>query len=202
MGINNQEILDQLYHSLKSGDMTVYRSYYTSFKSDFIAFAYKYTRDKEIILDVYHDAFIILYENILSSKLVELHSSLKTYVFSIGKYTLINRLKKESSVSDLNEDFQDNALAQVHVSEFDFGAEGEFTRVREQMAQLGEKCRELLSLFYYKKYSIEAIMHQMGYKNENTVKAHKSRCIKTLREKLKAKAQNANQQKKENHEPE
>lgn len=202
MGINNQEILDQLYLSLKSGDMTVYRSYYTSFKSDFISFAYKYTHDKEMILDVYHDAFIILYENILSRKLVELHSSLKTYVFSVGKYTLINRLKKESSLSDLNENLQDDDLAQVHVSQFDFGEEKEITRVRGQMSQLGEKCRELLRLFYYKRYSIEAIMYQMGYKNENTVKAHKSRCIKTLRENLQLQAQKANHHKKENHEPE
>ena len=202
MGINNQEILDQLYRSLKSGDMTAYRSYYSSFKGDFITFAHRYTQDREVILDVYHDAFIILYENILSRKLVELQSSLKTYVFSIGKYSLINRLKKDSKLADFHDNVQDDQLALTHVSEFDNEENEDVIAVRKHLSKLGAKCRELLKLFYYKRYSIEAIVHEMGYKNENTVKAHKSRCIKSLRQNLQVQTQESNQEKKDNHEPE
>ena len=54
-------------------------------------------------------------------------------------------------------------------------------KIVKALNSLGSKCQEIIRLFYYSNYSNEAIMHRMNYENENTVKAHKSRCIKKLR---------------------
>ncbi|MEM9936719.1 MAG: sigma-70 family RNA polymerase sigma factor, partial [Bacteroidota bacterium] len=48
--------------------------------------------------------------------------------------------------------------------------------------QMGDKCRELLKLFYYRGFSIKEIVVETGYKDENTVKSYKSRCLKKLKE--------------------
>jgi RNA polymerase sigma-70 factor (ECF subfamily) len=52
----------------------------------------------------------------------------------------------------------------------------------EAFAGLSESCREVLTLFYYNHFSIDAIMPQMGYANENVTKSHKSRCLRKLKE--------------------
>ena len=51
--------------------------------------------------------------------------------------------------------------------------------------KLGENCQKIINLFYLDKKSIKQIKILGNYKNENTVKAQKSRCMKTLRELIK-----------------
>ena len=47
---------------------------------------------------------------------------------------------------------------------------------------LGEKCQEILNLFYYKSLTIDEIVQVQGYENKNVVKSQKSRCLKSLKE--------------------
>lgn len=179
MSNDNQEALSALYESLRIGDMKMYQLYYRDFKQDFIRYGRKYTPDRDLILDAYHDTFIILYENILSGRLSEMTSSLKTYVFSVGKYTLLNKLRKrrktihsdDLEIRDLPVKSELEEIDQSEVSD----------HLRQAIRSLGDACQSLLILFYYKKYSIEAMMHELGYKNENTVKAYKSRCLRKLK---------------------
>jgi RNA polymerase sigma factor (sigma-70 family) len=180
MSNNNQATLDLLYQSLKAGNMEVFKSYYNQYKLDFIQFGRKYSSDEEMILDAYHDSFIVLYENVISRKLVELRSSLKTYLFSIGKFTIYNKLKKNQKVRFAEElDLKDD---EFHLHPISFDQTEEKEEMMKYFDQLGEACKSLLTLFYYKRYSIEAMVKALGYKNENTVKAYKSRCLKKLKE--------------------
>lgn len=179
MGNNNQQSLESLYQSLKAGHMDLYKGYYQDYKHDFIQFGRKFTPDTELIVDAYHDAFIILYENVLSRQLEEMKSALKTYIFSVGKYTLLNKLKKRRRTAYTEEveglEFSKNDIVE------DLERSESKDLLRQHIRSLGEACQSLLILFYYRKYSIEAMMHALGYKNENTVKAYKSRCLKKLK---------------------
>ena len=176
---SNRDILTTLREEVIEGDMSTFKSLYGSYKEEFKKFALRYTQDDELVADSYHDAFIALYENIIEGKLTELSSSLKTYVFSIGKYTLFNKLRKEGkTVAD------DDYLQTVPADETAGSDDERFDDIRKQLNLLGERCREILILFYYHRYTIDAIVRHMEYKNENTAKAHKSRCLKKLRENL------------------
>ncbi len=57
--------------------------------------------------------------------------------------------------------------------------------LRKYFKQLGEKCQQVLTLFYYRGLNIEEIVKQAGYNNANVVKAQKSRCLKTLKQLIK-----------------
>ncbi len=187
MGVTRESgALEQLRKELISGDMTAYREHYESYREAYVNFARRYTDDQELIADSYHDAFIALYENIVEGRLTSLHSSLRTYVFSVAKYTLFAKLKKrgkEISTDEITEEvslpsgLMDTSLNDERIEE-----------VRRAIQNLGNKCREILVLFYYRRYTIDAITHAMSYKNENTAKAHKSRCLKQLRELVHQKA--------------
>ncbi|MDX1410318.1 MAG: RNA polymerase sigma factor [Saprospiraceae bacterium] len=179
-------MLNELALELKSGNMRMFRKFYLQFKPEYLRFATRYTRDEEVALDVYHDVFIVLFENITSGKLVTLTSSLKTYVFSIAKHMLLNHLRKQG-----REIQHDQEMEVMEVPDWVTNEPDEQTRMlRRQLTLLGKSCQEILELFYYRRYSIEAIMHEMHYKNENTVKAHKSRCLQRLREMMQQQVDN------------
>ena len=68
---------------------------YSMLRPLFMDFGKRYTQQEEDVLDVFQDAMIVFYENIQTGKLTVLDSTVKTYVFSIGKHLLINKLKKQ-----------------------------------------------------------------------------------------------------------
>ena len=174
------ETIKQLRQELVSGDMRKYRAYYESFRESYFNFARKYSDDEEFIADSYQDAFIAFYENVVEGKVTELKSSVKTYVFSIAKYILFARLKKRGREVPNEQIDQDTAFEPSYSID-----EGDSEDLRNAMNQLSEGCRRILLLFYYRRYTIEAIVHTLNYKNENTAKANKSRCLKKLREIMK-----------------
>lgn len=88
----NQRVINSLHQELLSGDKQVFRKHYESYRSAYINFARRYTSDEDLIADSYQDSFIALYENIVERKVTELNSSVKTYVFSIAKYSLFSSL--------------------------------------------------------------------------------------------------------------
>jgi RNA polymerase sigma factor (sigma-70 family) len=49
---------------------------------------------------------------------------------------------------------------------------------------LGEKCKEVLTLFYYRGLTIEEIAAFLNYNNKDVVKSQKSRCLKSLKDKM------------------
>ena len=49
---------------------------------------------------------------------------------------------------------------------------------------LGAKCKELLELFYYRGFTIKDILEHTEYGSENVIKSAKSRCMKTLKERI------------------
>ena len=177
--VETTEALKQLRQELLNGEMTAYKEYYESYRAGYVRFASRYTDDKDMILDSYQDAFIALYENVTEGKITEIKSSLKTYVFSIAKYSLFAKLRKKGKEVE-TEDLSDLAIQDESVKNA-FGEE-QYLEVKNALGELGEKCREVLVLFYYRGFTIDAIMREMGYKNENTTKVHKSRCLKKLSE--------------------
>ena len=69
---------------------------YVSYRESFINFAKKFSSSKEDVLDSYQDAIIILQEKAMRGELNNLKCSLKTYLFSLGKYILYEKNRKKS----------------------------------------------------------------------------------------------------------
>ena len=56
--------------------------------------------------------------------------------------------------------------------------------IAKHFKDLSPSCQKILNLFYYRGWSINEIVMGTEYKDENTVKSHKSRCLKGLKEKI------------------
>src|SRR5690606_26031920 len=92
--MNNES---QLIELLKQGDEKTIHLIYTEYKPGFLLFAAQYKLAKDDLLDVYQDAIVALCENAKKGNLDEPKSAVKTYFFSIGKYMIYARLKKNNT---------------------------------------------------------------------------------------------------------
>ena len=163
--------------------LIVYRDY----RREFFSWAYtQFGADEAMAADCFQDALIVLHNNIRTGKLAVLSCSLKTYVFAIGKNLLMKRFqfkKKELPLDD-------------HVAKIARETRGELSGLYEGnemenviaglVEGIKDPCRSILKYFYYRGFSMEDIANAMKYKNAQTVKAQKVRCIKELQRRAKA----------------
>ncbi len=172
---------------LRSDDRLGIKSIYNANRAAFINFGKRYGLDQDQLADVYQEAFLALRKHALSGKLSEVKSELKTYLFGIGKYLIFDVLKKENkhttydgNVHGNGDDFEEISISKTQE------LTNEQRLLYKYFKELGKKCQQVLTFFYYRGLSIEEIVQQGGYENANTVKAQKSRCLKTLKQLIKS----------------
>ncbi|WP_299674644.1 sigma-70 family RNA polymerase sigma factor [uncultured Dokdonia sp.] len=163
--------------TLRTGDPVAYQVIYEGYRDAFVGFASKYDIHHDIILDVYQESMITLYENVMRGKVKDFSSSIKTYLFGIGKFKLYEQLRDQKKMV-LVDDFNDQeAMEEVEIIELTDRQKA----LKQHFQKLGERCRNILELFYLNGLRIKEIMIAADYENENTVKAQKSRCLKQLK---------------------
>src|SRR5690606_1519259 len=170
---------NKLIEQIRSGDQQAIEQIYTLFKGEFLVYSSRFSVSDEDAIDIYQDSIVVLYENILSGKLTSLTSSLKTYLFAIGKYKIYNSLKIKANVLDFAE--YEYLLDGESDEEFLLREEN-IKRQQQAYQQLGDTCRKVIQLFYYETLSIEEMKARLGYSSKDVVKSQKSRCIKQIRE--------------------
>jgi|SRR5690606_16287250 len=170
---------ERLIAQMLSGDQKAIEKIYNRYKTEFLVYASRFSVNGEDAVDIYQDSIVVLYENILSGKLTSLTSSVKTYLFAIGKYKIYNRLKVKTVTADI----ADYEFLLTEESDEEFILHEENTlKVQQAYRQLGGKCREVLKLFYYENRTIEEIKDRLAYTSKDVVKSQKSRCIKQIKE--------------------
>ncbi|MCB0670192.1 MAG: sigma-70 family RNA polymerase sigma factor [Saprospiraceae bacterium] len=154
---------------------------YLDYKPTFIKSMLRYTKDLDLRIDAFHEAMVSFYEYCLEGKYDENKSSPQTLIYLMGRAYLLNRLKKENKITAREEDGLEYLQKGINLH-FDMTLDSYEAQIHQALQNLGEKCRELIHLFYYHNYSIDAIMHRLNYKNENVVSSHKARCISQLKQ--------------------
>lgn len=172
---NNRE--DVLYQQFLSGDETALEKAYLAYKEEFINFFKSYDISTEVVLDIYQDSMVVVFQKFVNEKFRLENSSLKTYIFGIGKNKVYDHFKIKQKKTRLIDDVQIGVEA--------FKMESPPNSYEKSLAKnlklISESCRHILELFYYKNLSIKEIVLTTDYKDENTVKSHKSRCMKKLK---------------------
>ncbi len=174
-----------IIEGLKNGDNAVLKSIYLEYRDAFVQFSKKYNITEYDALDLYQDAILALKENVATGKLKELKSSIKTYLFSIGKYMVFDYLRANKKVRVVdNEDLKLFDLVPDFEILFKEESNSDEKKLELAFSALGDKCKAVLKLFYYQDYTIEEITKILGYNSKDVVKSQKSRCLKSLKEKF------------------
>lgn len=169
---------------LREGDQKVLEKIYLDYKAEFLQFGRTISEDEEVLVDVYQDSIIALYENVQNGKLNALSSTLKTYLFSIGKFKLykINRDAQRYTAEWTAAESEYTEVIDMHVENANTER---LVLIEKALDKLGKKCREILRLFYYRGFDLEEIKNEMNLENKNTAKSQKSRCISHLKKLIK-----------------
>jgi len=173
---------------LRKGSQKTLRNVYEDNRDKFLNYAKRYHLSEDENIDIYQDAYVIFYDNVMSGKIESFTSSISTYLFSIGKYLIFDQMRKNKKTVSGNFDLSLVGATDEQTNSFEMERPELTTEqalLQKHFSTLGAKCQELLSLFYYRGFTIQEIMESENYNSENVVKATKSRCMKTLRERIK-----------------
>lgn len=153
---------------------------YSDHRSSFISWVKNSSNcDTDTALDIYQVSIVILYENVMCGKLTEL-DNVKSYLFKIGKNKLMEHYRsvKKNQHAEINE----NLLLDRAINEDIIDDQIELIdRIADSLSNLGDPCKTILENFYFQKMSLEEIASSMNYKNSDTVKTKKYKCIQRLR---------------------
>ncbi len=171
-----------IIEEIKNGNNTQLAEIYKAYRSEFVGWASShYQCDKEEARDIYQASIITLYDNIINEKLQQLNGSVKTYLFAIGKNKIME-LRRADKKFDLTREAQDMDVAD-EVDEEKLQKEKHLKVVQHCLLKLGGALsRTMLELYYYHDTGLDSLAEMLHYKNGDTVKNLKSRCLLRLRE--------------------
>ena len=171
---------EQLVLAIKSGDQKALSGLYEAFRSEFIRWIIKDFRcPEDDTKDIYQVSVLIVYENIQKGKLDQLTSSLKTYLFGVGK----NLAREWNRKSQRHQPFETDHFLRLLADEEpeEDRTEEKLDLVYECLRKIGPPCQHLLEQFYFQRRNMEEITLSLGYKNADTAKNQKYKCMGRLR---------------------
>jgi RNA polymerase sigma factor (sigma-70 family) len=174
--------------TLKNSTQKEISSLYYSNRDAFFGFSKKYGLNYDDLSDIYQEAFIALRKHALNGKLDSVKSSLKTYLFGIGKFMIYDLLKEKQKITAYQPTIH---VTHDTIESISYEIENEELTLEQHLLRtffkkLGKKCQKVLTLFYSRGLSIDEIVEHTDYTSSSVVRSQKSRCIKTLKEMIKS----------------
>ncbi len=178
---------DSVILRLKRGDQEALEEIYTKYREGFLHWitnTHQCTRDEAV--EIFQYSILTFYENVVEGTFEELKSAgLKTYLYSIGKNKLLSDYRKGMKLS-LRESLDPDEYTEFE-SDVDFIRKQKIDHITKALNELGDPCKRLLELFYFNNLSTDEIAEVMNYKNGNTVKNLKYKCIQRIKKALEPK---------------
>jgi len=169
-----------IIEKIKNGDTKQLADIYKAHRFEFITWiTNQYHCSNDEAKDLYQVAIIALYDNIKSNRLNKLDSSIKTYLFAIGKNKILEQRKSSYKFIDRS-DHEVLGVPEIGRWENE-DYEASLQMVEESMHKLGEPCRTLLELYYFHNMTMEEIAKRLQHKNTDTSKNVKYKCLRRLR---------------------
>lgn len=171
----------EIVNLIKKADPRGLSIVYESFRAEFIHWIMRLQRcGNEDARELYQASVLILYDNVMAGKLDSLRSSLKTYLFGIGKNLVWQRYRTNHRQQVVGAEFY---LVNYLLVDGDSQLANDINLeiVSHSYQQLGGPCHELLGHYYFGRKNMEEIAGLMGYKNPDTAKNQKYKCMERLR---------------------
>ena len=126
--------------------------------------------------DIFQEVQISLWENVCKPSF-NLTSTLKTYIFSIGRNKWFKVLKGKGKTTPTMPGMPGNNDGQA-----DGGNPYRGIWEKSILPMLKDKCKEILMLFYINQLKMKDIAQEMGYANADVAKKEKNLCMNKARE--------------------
>lgn len=123
--------------------------------------------------DIFQDALVILCKKVQSENFM-LTAPLKNYLLAIVRNCWMQELRqrKKMPAGEMSTELENAGINE----------EPAFLLAKAAFELLGEKCRQLLILFYFKKHDFKTIAAELSFGDEKTAKNQKYRCLQKAKE--------------------
>lgn len=165
--------------ALKTRENETLARLYQNYKSEAVLWVQKEINcSPDDALDLFQTAVVILYDNVQTGKLTTLTSDIKTYLFGVLKNKAKEWTRDQQKQNKLS---QSEIWVSYVMEDNDSAVEEDLLKVAStSLIELGDPCRSILQYYYYDDKSMEEITTMMGYKNADTTKNQKYKCLKRL----------------------
>jgi RNA polymerase sigma factor (sigma-70 family) len=173
-------IQNDIILKIRSGGQTELGLVYKEYREEFLRWITKeYHCSDDDSKDIYQLTILVFYDNIKQGKLETLVSSVKTYLFGIGKNILKDYIRKGKRFTPISQE----KWLKEHLNEEQTQTRDEhaFDAAGVALGKLGSPCRRLVEMFYYEKKSMSEISEALQFKNPETAKNQKCKCMARLR---------------------
>lgn len=170
---------------LQNSDIQTIKMVYEHNREYFIGYFIKsYGMERDSCNELFQESVAILFYNLKNKKVNNFDQNPLNYLIGIGS----NLMKKQFSHKQrykfysLDEDMQipENETAQDEKQWYEKVIE----ITKNELNKLEEPCHSLLKKFYYEQFNLDELLNETGYKNKDTLKSQKARCLKYLKEKV------------------
>ncbi|MCT4603371.1 MAG: RNA polymerase sigma-70 factor [Marinifilum sp.] len=165
---------------LRKKDEKAYQKLYDDFFPSLVAFANKYVYDDSLSEDIVQEVLITLWQN---STKINIHTSIKSYLYSAVRNSAINYLEKKTVEEKRKEGYLFSGyIYNSEDKEFAF-SQDVYYHLHNAIKHLPKKSREVI-IMSLNEMSLSEIQEELNV-SINTVKTNKRRAYAMLREKLK-----------------
>jgi RNA polymerase sigma factor (sigma-70 family) len=171
-----------LAKEIKADNRLFIKELYNHMRPEFMAWFKKHFYcSQEDIEDAYQRAFNIFYFNVKEDRINMPEIKANTYLFSVGKNIMLKVLSKvqknETPIENLNE----RSLGMVNI-DYDMDSAYRKEVIVRLLNHIGDTCRKVLMLAFYRNFSMESIASELNFKSESVAKKKKHLCLKKLKE--------------------
>lgn len=153
---------------------------YKHSKSKYLAYiSRKFSIPSNQALDIFQQALVILWQNNEEGKLKS--GSIDPYLTVIIRNLSLaqtREIKKERNLT--NKVVAHEIIRNIYNNDLNYD-DKRIDLIKKGLNELGDPCRQLLKMAFYENKTTEDIIETMGYKNADTVKTKKYKCLKRLR---------------------
>ena len=170
-----------LYQMLLNNNEAAYREIYKSHFAFVKSFVLKNNGDEDELKDLFQESIIALWDNIHNGKYTHKNETmLHGYFRNICRFKWLEILRSKSklvSISDNNDFDMEGDVGVLN----ELIKRDEINEFNDVFALISEKCRQILSLFYYDKKNMKEISEITGYEI-TSMRNEKYKCIEKLRQ--------------------
>ena len=133
--------------------------------------------------DIFQESLIILCRKVKDPGF-HLTALLSTYLYSVSRFLWKDELKRRKPFTQVNLDTGFDEMEEKEIENM-VDQESRAKLAEKILDEMGERCRELLFLFYKTGLKLKDIASKMGYSSESVAKNQKYKCLEGARNKLK-----------------
>lgn len=175
--LHDTELLSNIRQGIELNDMIrfIYKDHFQSLSW----YVMNNSGSREDAEDIFQEVVVNFIDLVQKDKFRG-DSSVKTFLFSLNRFTWLNELKRRGRAKLREEKFEKvQDRVDLDTSEYIAGRESK-AMLQQLVGELGDDCRKILLLFYYQNLSMKEILEQTHYENEQVVRNKKYKCLKRL----------------------